>query len=112
MRRPVRAAAAIAVAALALSACGRGADTGGPGHAEGSDPVPSGPAKGRIDVWAMGTEGEELGPFVKAFEKANPDADVKVTAVPWEAAHEKLATAVASGETPDVSLIGTTWMGE
>jgi multiple sugar transport system substrate-binding protein len=112
MRRPVRAAAAVAVAALALSACGRSADTGGAGQAQGSDPVSDGPAKGTIDVWAMGTEGEELGPFVKAFEKANPDANVNVTAVPWEAAHDKLATAIASGQTPDVSLIGTTWMGE
>jgi multiple sugar transport system substrate-binding protein len=50
--------------------------------------------------------------FSKAFEEANPDATVKVTAVPWEAAHDKLAGAIASGETPDVSLIGTTWMGE
>ena len=35
-----------------------------------------------------------------------------MTAVPWDAAHDKIATAIASGETPDVSLIGTTWMGE
>ena len=60
----------------------------------------------------MGTEGEELGDFVEEFEEANPDADVKVTAVPWESAHDKLSNAIASGETPDVSLIGTTWMGE
>jgi multiple sugar transport system substrate-binding protein len=32
--------------------------------------------------------------------------------VPWESAHDKLAGAIASGDTPDVSLIGTTWMGE
>jgi multiple sugar transport system substrate-binding protein len=110
MRTPVRTTAAIAVAALALSACGRGA--GGSAQAQGSEPISDGAATGTIDVWAMGTEGEELGPFVKAFEKANPRADVEVTAVPWEAAHDKLATAIASGQTPDVSLVGTTWMGE
>ena len=60
----------------------------------------------------MGTEGEMLGDFVADFEEANPDADVKVTAVPWEAAHDKISNAIAAGETPDVSLIGTTWMGE
>ena len=60
----------------------------------------------------MGTEGEKLQDFVKDFETANPDATVKVTAVPWEAAHDKISAAIASGKTPDVSLIGTTWMGE
>jgi multiple sugar transport system substrate-binding protein len=115
MRRPVRTAAVIAAAALALAGCGRSADTGGSGEgaaSEGSAPIAEGPATGTIDVWAMGTEGEELGPFVQAFEKANPKAKVNVTAVPWEAAHDKIATAIAAGNTPDVSLIGTTWMGE
>jgi multiple sugar transport system substrate-binding protein len=102
----------VAVAALALAACGREADTGASGQAQGSEPISDGAAKGTIEVWAMGTEGEELGPFVQAFEKANPEADVKVTAVPWEAAHDKLSSAITSGQTPDVSLIGTTWMGE
>ncbi len=60
----------------------------------------------------MGTEGEVLGDFVADFEAANPDADVKVTPIPWESAHDKLSNAIAAGETPDVSLIGTTWMGE
>ena len=110
MRRPVRTAAAVAVAALALAACGRSADTGS--QAQASEPINDGPAAGTIDVWAMGTEGEELGPFVKAFEKANPEATVNVTAVPWESAHDKIATAIAAGKTPDVSLIGSTWMGE
>jgi len=32
--------------------------------------------------------------------------------VPWDGAHDKIATAIAAGETTDVSLIGTTWMGE
>jgi len=35
-----------------------------------------------------------------------------VTAIPWDAAHDKLSTAIAADEVPDVSLIGTTWMGE
>jgi multiple sugar transport system substrate-binding protein len=107
----VRTLAVLAVTSLALSGCGREAETadGGPGQGEA---IGEGPATGTVDVWAMGTEGEMLGDFVADFEKENPDADVKVTAVPWEAAHDKIASAIASGETPDVSLIGTTWMGE
>jgi multiple sugar transport system substrate-binding protein len=60
----------------------------------------------------MEAEGEALQDFVSTFEEANPDADVKVTAIPWASAHNKISTAIASGNTPDVSLIGTTWMGE
>ena len=60
----------------------------------------------------MGTEGQVLDKFSQAFEEANPDVDVEVTAIPWESAHQKLSGAITSGDTPDVSLIGTTWMGE
>ena len=103
--------AAAAATALALTGCGRD-DGGGAGGKAQSDEISEGAATGTIEVWAMGTEGEELGDFVADFEAANPDADVKVTPIPWESAHDKLANAIAAGETPDVSLIGTTWMGE
>jgi multiple sugar transport system substrate-binding protein len=108
----VRALAVLAVAGLALTGCGREtgeAASGGPGQGKA---ISDGPATGTIEVWAMGTEGEMLGDFVTAFEEENPDAEVEVTAVPWENAHAKLSTAIAAGKTPDVSLIGTTWMGE
>ena len=111
MSKPAGAFAVLAVASLALTGCGREADTNDPGPGAGAA-IDDSAATGTIDVWAMGTEGEELGAFVKDFEKANPDADVNVTAVPWEAAHDKIANAIAAGETPDASLIGTTWMGE
>jgi len=111
MSKPLGAIAVLAVASLALSGCGRETDTNKAGPGAGSA-IDDEPATGTVEVWAMGAEGDMLGDFVKDFEAANPDADVKVTAVPWEAAHDKLSTAIASGETPDVSLIGTTWMGE
>lgn len=106
----VRATVLLAAASLTLTACGREEETAG---AQGQgDAVADGLATGEIEVWAMGTEGDALGDFSAAFEQANPDADVTVTAVPWEAAHDKIANAIASGETPDVTLVGTTWMGE
>ena len=110
-RRTASAFTALAVAAsLALTGCGRDSSSdAGPGA---SKAISDAKASGTINVWAMGTEGEKLQDFVKDFETANPDATVKVTAVPWEAAHDKISAAIASGKTPDVSLIGTTWMGE
>ena len=111
LRRPLVAMTTAALAlTMTLGACGR--DEGG-GAAEGQgEAISDGKASGTIEVWAMGTEGDVLGDFVSDFSDANPDADVKVTAIPWEAAHDKIANAIASGETPDVTLVGTTWMGE
>ena len=110
-RRTASAFTALAVAAsLALTGCGR--DSGSEAGPGASKAISDAKASGTINVWAMGTEGEKLQDFVKEFEAANPDATVKVTAVPWEAAHDKISAAIASGKTPDVSLIGTTWMGE
>jgi multiple sugar transport system substrate-binding protein len=94
-----------------MTACGRDADSGAGGEAQGGA-IAEGKATGTIDVWAMEAEGDALKDFATAFEEANPDADVKVTSIPWSSAHDKLSTAIAAGETPDVSLIGTTWMGE
>jgi multiple sugar transport system substrate-binding protein len=102
--------AVLLVAALALAGCGR--DEGGDGAAEQSRSVAEGPATGEITVWAMGTEGELLPKLAAEFQKENPEASVKVTPVPWDGAHDKIATAIAGRQTPDVSLIGTTWMGE
>jgi len=104
-------AAVIAVTALALAGCGRDS-TGGGGSEETAEPVGEEPASGTVEVWAMGTEGEELGDFAAAFTAENPDVKINVTAIPWDAAHDKIATAIAGGQTPDVSMIGTTWMGE
>ncbi|HEU5109599.1 MAG TPA: sugar ABC transporter substrate-binding protein [Micromonosporaceae bacterium] len=108
MRRHSRLAALIAATAIALAGCGR--DSGG-GQDE-AESVAEGKATGEITVWAMGAEGEKLGEFAKAFTTENPDAKVTVTPVPWDAAHQKIASAIAAKQTPDVSMIGTTWMGE
>ena len=60
----------------------------------------------------MGTEGDNLEVLAEDFMAEYPDVTVEVTAVPWDAAHDRISNAIAAGETPDVSLIGTTWMGE
>jgi multiple sugar transport system substrate-binding protein len=110
MRRTATALAALTAASLLLTACGRDESTSG-GEAQ-SNEIAEGKATGTIDVWAMGAEGDALQAFSEEFTKANPDAEVNVTAIPWEAAHNKISGAIAAGEGPDVSLVGTTWMGE
>lgn len=111
MNRTVRAGAtALAITAL-VAGCGRGEPDAGAAPETGAA-VEEGAASGAVEVWAMGTEGEKLGEFAAAFTEENPDVEINVTAVPWDAAHDKIATAIAGGQTPDVSMIGTTWMGE
>ncbi len=100
----------VTTAALALSACGRTPDSAAGGAT--AKAVSSGKASGTITVWAMGAEGEKLPALAKDFEAANPGTKVEVTAIPWDAAHDKFTTAITAGKTPDAAMVGTTWMGE
>jgi multiple sugar transport system substrate-binding protein len=110
MNRLMTGVALTAAAALLLTGCGR---TDGPaGNAESKGAIDDSPATGEITVWAMGNEGEVLDELAAKFEDENPDVTVNVTAVPWESAHDRIATSIAGGETPDVSMLGTTWVGE
>ncbi|PWC08341.1 sugar ABC transporter substrate-binding protein [Mycetocola zhujimingii] len=102
--RPAAAAAVSLALVFALTACGRSDAPSGP--AESGAPIDDSPASGQIDVWAMGTEGELLPELVQQFEADNPDATVRVTAVPWQDYANKIQTAIASGATPDATMIG------
>jgi multiple sugar transport system substrate-binding protein len=103
--------AALTAGALALTGCGRSADT--PNSApKATASISDGPATGELTVWAMGTEGENLPKLTKSFEDANPGVKVKVTPIPWDAAHNKFTTAITAQSLPDAAMVGTTWMGE
>lgn len=107
-----RYATAIALAlALGVTGCGRD-DGGSTAAGQPAKGIAEGKATGEITVWAMGAEGEKLSILASEFMTENPDAKVKITSFPFDAAHDKLATAIAARQTPDVSMIGTTWMGE
>lgn len=60
----------------------------------------------------MGREGEVLSQLMPAFEKENPDIHVEVQQIPWTAAHEKLLTAYVGESTPDIAMLGNTWVPE
>jgi multiple sugar transport system substrate-binding protein len=65
-----------------------------------------------ISFWAIGSEGEQVLPLVRDFERENPGVKVRVQQIPWTAAHEKLLTAFAGNATPDVCQLGNTWIPE
>ncbi len=68
--------------------------------------------RGRLDLWAMGSEGEALEELLVEFRREHPEIAVRVQRVPWSAAHEKLLTAFVGGVMPDVFQLGTTWIPE
>jgi multiple sugar transport system substrate-binding protein len=60
----------------------------------------------------MGREGEVLSQLMPEFEKQHPDIHVEVQQIPWTAAHEKLLTAYVGEATPDIAMLGNTWVPE
>jgi multiple sugar transport system substrate-binding protein len=65
-----------------------------------------------LRLWAMGREGEVLSELIPAFERENPGVRVDVQQIPWSAAHEKLLTAFVGDATPDIAMLGNTWVPE
>lgn len=63
-----------------------------------------------IKFWAMGSEAEQITKILPEFEKKYPNIKVKVQQIPWTAAQEKLITAFASDNTPDICQLGNTWI--
>lgn len=65
-----------------------------------------------LNVWGMGEEAKSLPAIAEGFTKENPNITVKVQALPWNQAHDKLLTSIASKKGPDVIQMGTTWIPE
>ncbi|HEY0697517.1 MAG TPA: extracellular solute-binding protein [Micromonospora sp.] len=94
MNRLLKAGVAVATAfsmSVALAACGGDE----PGTADAS----------RLKVWIMGDDGSKFEELVEDFTKSSK-IEVEVDAVPWDSVNEKLTTAVASGNGPDVMQLG------
>lgn len=110
MKRTTATITVLALSMFGLAACGRDSTT--TTSSQTGSAVNTGEVKGELSMWAMGAEGDKLPELVKDFESANPGVKVNVTAVPWDAAHDKFKAAIAGNATPDVAMVGTTWMGE
>lgn len=65
-----------------------------------------------VTFWAMGSEGEQVGPLIKEFERTHPDIYVDLQVIPWTSAHDKLLTAFAGKALPDMCQLGNTWLPE
>ncbi|WP_042221526.1 sugar ABC transporter substrate-binding protein [Oceanobacillus manasiensis] len=76
-----------------------------------SDDESSSESSGDADTISVWTMTSALDEFVTEYEDES-GVTVEVQAIPWDNAHDKLLTAVASGNGPDVLQIGTTWVAE
>ncbi|MEV8268498.1 extracellular solute-binding protein [Microbacterium sp. NPDC076911] len=109
-RRAVAIVALSLTAGLVLTSCGR-ADSAG-SDASAIDALDDQPATGELNIWAQADEAAALPAFAEEFLELNPDLTINVTALPWDAAHNKYQTAIAAGTTPDMAQMGTTWMAD
>src|SRR5579864_7183408 len=118
MRHTLLAARFAAVFVLTFAAaCSSNASNGGGSNGSNGATSNTNTQSGNqvtLQVWAMGDEGDKLGSsdVLQQFQQQNSNIKVNVTAIPWSVAHDKLITAVAGRQTPDVTQLGTTWAGE
>lgn len=82
-----------ALAGAVVSGCGAGGLGGG---------------KKRVVFWQFWPL-TTITPLVERFEKENPDLEVVVERLTWQAGQEKIAAAVAGGTVPDLVELGSTW---
>jgi multiple sugar transport system substrate-binding protein len=103
----LRAAATAAVAALTLAGCSGPMNSGG--SEATSNPDEWGEAKGTIQFWdtnANPTLTKKWEKLIDDFGAANPDIKVEYVGLPNSSYLQKVDNALASGEVPDVLLIG------
>lgn len=68
--------------------------------------------KVELSVWVMGDEAKYMNQLATGFEQQNPNITIKVQSIPWGMAHQKLLTALSGNSTPDVSMMGSSFMAE
>jgi multiple sugar transport system substrate-binding protein len=111
-----RVLAGIVVVALPLAACGGGTPSSAASSAPAAESVaPSGSSPAASDagytgpeatitysIWGDPAEIKNQQAIVDAFHAASPKITVKVTVSDWEPYWDKLQTAIAGGDAPDV----------
>ncbi|WP_201008561.1 sugar ABC transporter substrate-binding protein [Paenibacillus glycanilyticus] len=95
-----------------LSACGGNKADNNNSTADQGNTGKGSKGKVTLNVWGMGEEAKSLPKIAEQFEAENPDIKINVQPLPWDTAHDKLLTAVASKKGPDVVQMGTTWIPE
>jgi multiple sugar transport system substrate-binding protein len=124
-RRTFRVAAFVTIAALAFNACGGDDDDTAiestatnltaTGSTVGESTAPPAPGTAPSDAsdlagteltfWLMGDNATNFEELIAPFSE-DTGITVDVEAIPWESVNDRLTTAVASGDGPDVTQVG------
>lgn len=113
MNHPFRFIGIAAVTTLLAAGCG-GSDGSGDG---GQTAAPSGDISGKVTFWhAYSADSPEVETLEKeiipAFEDEHPDVTVESVPVPYDQLHQKLITAAAGEELPDLVRSDIIWVPE
>ena len=105
MKRWLKLAAGAAALTLATAGC-----AGSSGSDTAASPSGNAPLSGTVTVWLMtGSAPTTLTDALnKEFETAHPGVKVKYEIQQWDGIQQKLTTALASGNPPDVIEVGNT----
>lgn len=108
--RAVRTTAVLAATALTLAACGGGSDDAGTGAGDptGGD----GDVTIRFAWWGSDTRHRVTQEALDLFEEKNPGITVEADFTSWAGYFDKLNTAVAGGDTPDVITLEERFIAE
>ena len=102
--------ASTTILAMALAGCPQPREGTGPT----GEPQPTA-EKTRIRFLAMEYD-TNTRPFMnklkESFEAANPDIEVNVEVIDWDAGRDKLSTLVNADNAPDLANIATLWLPE
>lgn len=80
----------------------------------GAIPFASAQENVTLDLWIMPNGPEPAVAIEKQiakFEEAHPGVDVVAEVIDWGSAYTRIVNAAVSGEGPDVTQLGTTWVG-
>lgn len=104
--------AALGVAAIALAGCTSGG--GGTGSSAIGEPGAT-DISGTVTFWhAFSADSAEVATLddvlIPSFEERFPDVDVKAVPVPYDELHQKLITAVAGDQLPDLVRADIIWV--
>lgn len=68
-------------------------------------------AKVTLKFWNFWSD-KWIGPMIEDFMKENPDIEVQIERLTWSDGFNKIVTAFAAGDTPDVLELGSTWVSQ
>ena len=70
---------------------------------------------GTVTMWSFPLSSDDVAlfePIIKAFNEQYPDVTIDIQHLPWNGRYEKMLTAIAGGEAPNVCLLYTSTISE